>query len=163
MGKELSFRPIALKDVTMELLKKMAIMNLRYARRSHDFQIGPDSFLDIIRRCSVAPDAVPYQFWLLMDSGEPVGYALTEFLPGDRGLEMNIAQAYIEEGYRANGVQKLTIDKFEEFARSKGCAYITSVTRRGNPAAYIRWMGRCGFQKRLVMCEKELKAEAKHG
>jgi GNAT superfamily N-acetyltransferase len=82
---------------------------------------------------------------------------VTELQKGVEGPEMNITQAYIGEGYRGNGVQELTVQKFEKYAKERGCVFLTSMTRRGNPEAYIRWMGRVGFSKRAMVVEKDLR------
>lgn len=152
----ITFRPIEKNDLTEERLLKLAEMRGLYAQRSEDESLQMDKlFLGLL--AFLKNPKTPWAIWMLWDDDKPIGYAVTEMLKGLQGLEMNITQAFIGEGYRGNGVQELTVQEFAKYAKDRGCVFLTSMTRRGNPEAYIRWMGRCGFQKRAVVVEKDLR------
>lgn len=134
-------------------------MHLDYVRYSRDTSYAVPQVFDIIQAVVTHPN-LPFQFWVLMDAEKIVGFALTEALNGPKGLELNISQAFISPGYREPETQRLTVERFEDFARSKGCVFLTSCTRRDPIGAYIRWMGRVGFKKRWIMMEKDLRKGA---
>lgn len=150
------FRPITVEDISEENLSSLLAMNFSYEHKSKDDSISANKMMVAIDAFLRNPQ-VPWAVWILLDDQDPIGYAITEILSGSLGPEMNITQAFIGEGYRGNGVQSLTIREFEKYAKQKGCSFLTSMTRRGNPEAYIRWMGRAGFNKRCVVVEKDLR------
>jgi len=154
----ISFRPISVNDLEEKTLLELAKMNLLYADKSQDDSIPSDRLFQATE-AFLKDSKVPWAIWILWDDDKPIGYAVTELIKGVQGPEMNITQAYIGEGYRGNGVQALTIREFEKYAKERGCAFLTSMTRRGNPDAYIRWMGRVGFNKRVVIVEKDLRGD----
>jgi GNAT superfamily N-acetyltransferase len=137
-------------------LESLGEMNFRYTAKSEDDSISADRLILAAEEFLRNPQ-VPWAIWVLEDNGNPVGYAVTELVSGTQGTEMNITQAYIGEGYRGNGIQALSISEFEKYAKEKGCVFLTSMTRRGTPDAYLRWMGRVGFTKRSVIVEKDLR------
>jgi hypothetical protein len=154
--KTLAFRVIQAEDISTDLLKEIGRMHLDYVRYSRDTTFTVPQVFDIIQAVVTRPN-LPFQFWVLLDTEKIVGFALTEATMGAKGLELHIAQAFIAPGYRIPETQRLTVERFEEFARSKGCVFLTSCTRRDPIGAYIRWMGRVGFKKRWIMMEKDLR------
>lgn len=131
-------------------------MHEDYVEDSMDHSIDTPRIFDIIKETLSNPGSI-FHFWLLLNGEEVIGFAITDFLMGQDGPEMNIAQAYISPKFRFPETQKLTLSTFEKFAREKGCVYLTSATRRDPVMAYIRWMGRGGFKKRFVVMEKDLR------
>lgn len=156
MVAQLEFKPARVEDVSVEYLKEIGKMHLDYVRYSKDDSLTVEQILDVIQAV-VSRENLPFQFWILSDEKKPVGFALTQIQPGAKGPELDLSQAYISSGYRNPETQKLTIEAFERFARSKGCVFMTSCTKRDPMEAYMRWMGRVGFKKRWVVMEKDLR------
>jgi len=154
----LDFRAIRMEDISTDALKELGKMHLDYVRYSRDTTFTVPQVFDIIQACVTKPN-LPFQFWLLLEGEKIAGFALTEAQAGPKGPELNIAQAYIAPDYRVPETQRMTIERFEDFARSKGCVFLTSCTRRDPIGAYIRWMGRVGFKKRWIVMEKDLRGK----
>lgn len=152
----LEFRPIVANDISEESLLTLGKMHIDYVKYSKDDALSVPQVFDVIQAVLANP-SYGVHVWFLLDDAKPVGFAITELVPGPRGMEMNLSQAYISPGYRTTETQKLTIDEFEKAARSAGCTFITSSTKRDPMEAYIRWMGRVGFKKRSVIMEKDLR------
>lgn len=153
---ELHFRLIQSTDITIAVMRRLVESSADYIQDSADASLMPLQLLNLAEQAAFKPD-VDFQFWLLLDGEQFAGYALTQFCQSESSFDLNITQAYIAPAYRHNGVQALTVDAFEKYAAGKGCQFVTASTRRGSPEAYIRWMGRCGFNKRCVIVEKAVR------
>lgn len=151
------FRRIQPSDITVDLMRDLVKFCVDYIERSGDSTLMPMQVVSLAEQAALKKDS-PFQFWLLYKETMLAGYAITEFVQSDGKLDLNISQAYIGPDYRGNGVQPLTISEFEKYARETGCEFLTASTRRGSPEAYVRWMGKCGFTKRCVIVEKDLKS-----
>jgi hypothetical protein len=154
----LEFRSIRAEDVSVDSMKDIGRMHLDYVRYSRDTSLTVPQVFDAIRAVVERPN-LPFQFWILLDGEKIVGFSLTQLQMGAKGPELDLSQAFIAPGYRKPETQKMTIDTFERFAKSKGCTFMTSSTRRDPMEAYIRWMGRVGFKKRWVTMEKDLRGK----
>lgn len=143
-------------DVTEESLLALGKMHIDYVKYSKDNSLTVPQLFDVVQAVLSNPN-YGVHIWFLWDEAKIVGFALTEIIPGPRGLELNLSQAYIAPGYRTAETQKLTIEEFEKAARTVGCTFLTSSTKRDPMEAYIRWMGRVGFKKRSVVMEKDLR------
>lgn len=153
----MTFRRIVSSDITVDLLRTLVKFCVDYIESSGDSSLMPMQVACLAEQAAFKADS-PYQFWLLYKGETLAGYAITEYVQSDAGLDLNISQAYIASDYRGNGVQPLTIGEFEKFAKDEGCNFLTASTRRGSPEAYIRWMAKCGFTKRCVIVEKDLRS-----
>lgn len=145
-------------DMSLEMLKTLAVMHNVYIKESKDRSLILPQFLEVISKL-MSDTRLPAQIWLLRDADKVVGFALSEIVGGYHGLELALSQAYIEPAYRTPETHKLTVDQFETFARNRGCAFIISSTRREPFEVYARWMGRRGFQKRQIVMEKDLRRD----
>ena len=151
----MNFKRIESRDISVSLMQKLVDFCVDYIERSGDSLIMPMQLVNIAQE-SAFKKAANFQFWLLSDENGACGYALTEFQQGLKGPELFIRQAYIGEGHRNNGVQVLTTNEMEKFARESGCKFLVSGTQRTPFDAYLRWMGRVGFKPRSVDVEKPL-------
>lgn len=151
------FRRIQPADVTIDLMRDLVKFCVDYIERSGDATLMPMQVVNLAEQAALK-SGLPFQFWLLYKENTLAGYAVTEIIQNDGGLDLNISQAYIAPDYRGNGVQPLTIDEFEKFGNEMDCSYLTASTKRGTPEAYVRWMNKCGFTKRCVVVEKDLKS-----
>lgn len=157
----LEFRPLTATELTEELLLEIGKLHMEYLKDSEDPTLTTENLFRVIEDFLTNEGSV-FQYWLLLDASKMVGFAVTDFVLGLEGAELNIAQAYIAPGFRTASTQKLTVAAFEKFAKGHNCVYLTSATRRDPVLAYIRWMGRAGFKKRMVVMEKDLREDS-HG
>lgn len=154
--KTLRFAPIKTDEISEGILLALGKMHVDYVKYSRDTSLTVPQVFDIVQAVLSKPE-YGVHVWLLWNEAKPVGFSITEIVPGPHGMELNLSQAYISPGYRTAETQKLTVEEFEKAARGAGCAFITSSTRRDPMEAYIRWMGRVGFKKRSVVMEKDLR------
>lgn len=151
----MTFKRIEAKDITVDLLQNLVQFCVDYIERSGDAMLMPMQLVDLAQRVAFKKEDL-LQFWLLRDEKGVCGYAVTQFLDGEKGIEFNIRQAYIAPTHRNNGAQAFTISEMEKFARGAKCKFMTCETKRLPFEAYVRWMGRVGFQPRVIGLEKPL-------
>lgn len=159
--KTLEFREIQAGDVSVDSMKDIGRMHLDYVRYSRDTWLTVPQVFDVIRESIVSPN-LPFQFWIAKDGEKFAGFALTQFKMGPKGLEFDLSQIFIAPPYRKSDLPKIAMDYFENFARSRGCHFITASTLRDPMEAFIRWAKRVGFKKVCVIVQKDLR-ENKNG